>query len=148
MASQSAHKSCKILYRGLQTLWIHTNSTNKQTHCLFSSRSYGNTGSNHSIFNTTFTSSIPKSPAPNCPSSPLQKVLSYDRRLLSTESLTEKWKSAALRLKQTIKQNLPVNFNVANASQKIPKGLDKPLAAATFNFSRYREAFGLQLEAF
>jgi hypothetical protein len=62
--------------------------------------------------------------------------------------LTEKWKSAALRLKQTIKQNLPVNFNVANVSQKIPKGLDKPLAAATFNFSRYREAFGLQLEAF
>lgn len=149
MVSQTADKSCKILYRSLQTLWIHRNSTNKQTHCLFSSRSsYGNSGSNHSILRAPFTSPIPKPLTPNYPSNPLQKVLSYDRRLLSTESLTEKWKSAALRLKQTVKQNLAANFNVANASQKIPKGLDKPLGSAKFLFSRYREAFGLQLEAF
>jgi hypothetical protein len=62
--------------------------------------------------------------------------------------LTEKWKFVAIRLKQTIKQNLPVNFNIANVSLNISKGLDKPLGAAKFNFSRYREVFWIQLEEF
>ncbi|GLJ26183.1 hypothetical protein SUGI_0502240 [Cryptomeria japonica] len=57
-----------------------------------------------------------------------------------------------MKLKQTSRKNTSAaNSNIGAATQKIqvPKGLfDKPLNAVKANFNRYREAVGLQVEAF
>ncbi|KAH9311375.1 hypothetical protein KI387_026410 [Taxus chinensis] len=152
-----AENSCKTLVKGLQTLWMHTNLTNKNTHYLFQSgnqylirlysRSYGNLGPNY-----TKPSNL-RTWGPHCPSVQLQKNFpTYDCRLHSTETLTDKWKSAAMKLKQTFKQKSDTgNSNIGSASLRAqaPKGLfNKPLNVVKASFDRYREAVGLQVDAF